>query len=1685
MSTSKRKGANSIKKQDSVSMSMLAVSSKLSFHNKPKIKPVVRQCGFEAPESLVFSSWEVGATYTKHITLKNTEFRMLQIQVSSPTASAQSRGVFSVESSAMEGPIKISSGTVCQVTVKFAPVERIALEEHITIATSEGYFDVSIRATLPVASLIVPTAIKMPLVSVSKESTATFTVENPSKVRTTWLLEVEQPFAVSPSSGALDPGSQCVVMVSFLPVTAGSMESMAVLKYDGGDGGTGGATINLRGQAQYPHILIDATMVEFGETFTGKTSSREIKLKNVTDVTAEFTIAKSGPNADQNKRFTLTKDSGTILPGKTFAFKVKHTPLFAGEDFTEHFKIDIAAGLTIDFSCHGSSCGPKVSLSHDLLHFKAVCGAHSSKTFSVVNDSEMQLSFQVLDGGSCVFQPCQHTGTLAPKSSHKITITYSPTLPIRYHDTLTILVGHHRPLLLHLIAVAIDEKFEQLEYNSEPHNVHRQHIDNFRKFQSQGILRLPPSLVHTGTIPENMADPLLTPQSRSDTDTISSSDATSPAQDGTDASNTPSANTPTNGETPVDMAEKIDWLIHPSTMVSVSTRNINFGSCPSGSKKRVNSIEPRFVSMKNNSFGDLALSWLCSNDVFSITPTHALIAPGASQQFTVQFRPVYADQFYHANLDCYLDYAEVLAASASSTLSEDVVISPIHESLALNGHTFNIAPPSKLSWQESRLDCPPAHVDTSSYTSVILRNEGDISSMLMFAQTTAENGTEIECLPTSCIVPPHGKQLVTFKVHSTVVGYSEHSVTCTINNEETHDLTIISSVHEATLELGNEAKVFIPPASVGVETSSELVLHNPTGAAISYHWDVTDEVGKHLAVSPSCGVLQPNQRVVSVWTFVAPKVGNFGYCVPCNYGTVSNTVETDTTTTSPSLTPTPSTLNGGLKTISAVIAARCAKSLLQAFPKAVDFGDVMFDGGSQKQVVTLYNPTAVAINYSLVADDDTEVYSLSHTEGTLPSLGRVELLVSCKPKKESVHQAQFYYKINGAAKTDFLPLFKATLNTVTPQVAITNAFSTTSSKREIWERFNIAKLNECFEGKHACNDDLDVSTINTRTMFTTNGSDSNGVVDVVVCNFGVAVSGTSEKEVSLELTNVGDCVANWNLLFPEEMQYLPEPWAKHDNPDEDEVHQTRLLHNKTFYASPMGGTLNQQSSSTIKFRYKHDSVAQDSVIVFLEIGLKQKIALVLEGETLPTGIGFLNDFIDTFPFEPVAIGSEMPPVQHISLRNDGDEALTITNVDTSELTALAKANYSFQIFSCGTLPRSVAAGAELIIPVRFHPIEAKEYTAGITLDFADDVPSRRLCLVGVGCDPRVEDATSSVMDAQLSIPSRPYGGGIPRSLSLTAERIHFGSVASNSRSQRMFFVCNTHPQGHLLAFKFSAGHYGDAVSFDPAEGTLRTGESQSVRMHLRPTGPPRTFNFDAICEVTDLNHVAEFRAQTLTAQDGGDVAANPLKALERPSSATLLASISKGPSGATGSDLDLTSDLDLRTSKYHALPPIKKLSASNAQHPKPVASPPEVYFIGVSAKVFPCDDVEVAQQYVDRAIGGPAALDDADFFSSGLNEDQVITEVLGGIFQEIINADDVAEALTPKYVPKPLFFNQLVGGDSANAPLPPASLEAHGQPDVLAFVEDVLENTFANLMAEAESGDFDLTARTRQIVSRQ
>ena len=408
------------------------------------------------------------------------------------------------------------------------------------------------------------------------------------------------------------------------------------------------------------------------------------------------------------------------------------------------------------------------------------------------------------------------------------------------------------------------------------------------------------------------------------------------------------------------------------------------------------------------------------------------------------------------------------------------------------------------------------------------------------------------------------------------------------------------------------------------------------------------------------------------------------------------------------------------------------------------------------------------------------------------------------------------------ADSSTLHLVDLVFRGVCPKFAVSNVQSAGVSKGTLWAQLGLVQLNRRLG---SCPDDADHT-----------------VVDM---HFGAALVGSADYVITLRLSNVGLCAAEWGLLFPNDIVHQAELWAENTAPSDEEVHQRVILDKKIFTAEPRTGFLEPGSSVIVTVIFRHLLVNNYCLPVYFMLSNGVKISLNFLGTTIPRGVPYVFIPANEHELQPVPITSTSPPVQHYTLRNVG-EVLAHFSLDLSAVRDLRVSCFDFPVLDFGVEAGTIPPGGTVIIPLRFRPLQGIDYTVAVPLLVEGQV-HRVITFKGRGLQTN-ESLPFPVSDVVPPYSLTDIGG---QNLRLSEERLYFEDIPTHSRSHRGVVLTNTCPFGHSVSFVWCLKEFDAVLAVSPMSGILLGGESMLCRFTFTATDGPRIYDFDVTCMMRD------------------------------------------------------------------------------------------------------------------------------------------------------------------------------------------------------------------------------------------
>jgi hypothetical protein len=272
----------------------------------------------------------------------------------------------------------------------------------------------------------------------------------------------------------------------------------------------------------------------------------------------------------------------------------------------------------------------------------------------------------------------------------------------------------------------------------------------------------------------------------------------------------------------------------------------------------------------------------------------------------------------------------------------------------------------------------------------------------------------------------------------------------------------------------------------------------------------------------------------------------------------------------------------------------------------------------------------------------------------------------------------------------------------------------------------------------------------------------------------------------------------------------------------------------------------------------------DGLEVTLKVTNREDLSLKLVSNVLPVSSAFLDIHKKTHEFAPVALGAEAP-TQFYTLLNTGDAEVYFALILT-DLESVSSKNFNFPIFECGVTSGIIPALGSMVLPWRFHPLEAKSYSTTITVVYqrGADFVSEEIVFTGTGFNSE-QSASSKPQSDPISlylkkddqiprVPSITYPSQLVR---LSSDGINFGQINLFSVTRQILFLTNI-SKDQTVSFQWNLHPLSQVLKITPSEGQIEPGQTKVCKVAFTASDGPNVYNFNVFCEVTNQTELRSF-----------------------------------------------------------------------------------------------------------------------------------------------------------------------------------------------------------------------------------
>lgn len=155
--------------------------------------------------------------------------------------------------------------------------------------------------------------------------------------------------------------------------------------------------------------------------------------------------------------FTISPNEGEIPPGESFSVTVTYAPKIMGVSSSAKYWVKTHHGNKINIYATGNSLGVDACLSSRSINFGEVhLGNNTNRVVNVENWSSLPTKFQFNTDFTGTFSFSQICGTIPPRSSVRIVITFEPKYTNVFYQRVFCVIWNHVIQSLDLIGTCYD-----------------------------------------------------------------------------------------------------------------------------------------------------------------------------------------------------------------------------------------------------------------------------------------------------------------------------------------------------------------------------------------------------------------------------------------------------------------------------------------------------------------------------------------------------------------------------------------------------------------------------------------------------------------------------------------------------------------------------------------------------------------------------------------------------------------------------------------------------------------------------------------------------------------------------------------------------------------------------------------------------------------------------------------------------------------------------------------------------------------------------------------------------------------------------------------------------------------------------------------------------------------------------
>lgn len=1082
-----------------------------------------------------------------------------------------------------------------------------------------------------------PEAIDFGFCPVNQSSHRSIQLDNFNSTPLFFQIEENEYFTASPNQGIISNRSKIHINIGFIPTEATAIVSTMIVNVQNEEP----KIIKISAIGKYPFLSLSTIKLDFQALLVNKQISKELVIKNQSQVSARFNIKQIHDDEFKDHSFQFDVKSGEIPSKSSFLIKITYKPTVVNLISVAHFDVECPGGNLLTFECSGVGTGYVVFLSTQSINFgETRLRSEKSRLLTIHNESETPTKYEFFNEEGNIFEFSNKKGIIPANSNSRIIVKFNPRATMPYYERVYCIVRHHSVLYLDLLGTCYDLLIKPLP-------ILQSHVDQFRGRVIEGRLNkidfkyLENSMISIkngmGALNKSGISQLsqsITKENPQAADELIDKEGAGEIHE--------------NNENQIMLHKELfQENKSDKRILLISEEFLDFGFCEfmtiSGTRDVVitNRLPIKMSVFPILNFDEKSIENTENFNVFNVYPPYAHLKPFGSQLFSVTFRP-------HKNSYYFFQYLQFFAIKKNSKLTEKLIedakltsslnqqnlngsfsqtkntnisfvsdeqLPPMQFYLRCVGHSFNTNSqpfiPMIDLFPNDLVVFPPCAINESVYQSVELINKTDTPTYYKFSPDINKS---FRVFPSCGIVQGKTFSIVIIEFNPKLAKSYNQTLACSLNHNmgSTLHISVFGYCSEPKISLQNDGKIYFPPSYTGVYSRQKLKMKNLARIPIEYVIEVPNKYQDEVYLEPKTCKLKPNEYMLLDCSFIPYKKKNYLINIPMKVFSILDPEQEIIGFHLPGSGYNPIPRERSEINYQFQIIGAGGDGALDIKPEEINFGIVKVNFNKKVYfVLENYSNYMFFIELNLKPLEDPnkldsklqnfiqKSFTLDFESGIISANSKVEIGIIFHPSEvcdldlvlECVAKERAFkgnFSKTSTANHKKLLSQKCAIRIKGkgnyPLLKIVDVRNDSVSVATLWENFSINNIN-----KELLND-LNEDERKFLQIETLNFSEATALMkrlQAYIWNFGYLPikSNIKPRKIVITIQNIGGTDLNWNFKLPSDSQIEVEPWADPGEPTDEEAFEKAILERKIFAIHPRNGFLQPGQICDIELIY--------------------------------------------------------------------------------------------------------------------------------------------------------------------------------------------------------------------------------------------------------------------------------------------------------------------------------------------------------------------------------------------------------------------------------------------------------------------------------------------------------------------